>query len=75
MKKIKRVALVHVSGLVAYYFAEEYPYSARDVDILNLLYEVGKNVWYGNELYKIGVDSRGNRCFFRYEVYTVREGR
>lgn len=74
MKKIKRVALVHVSGSVAY-FTEEYPSSARDIDILNLLYEVGKNVWYGDELYKIGVDSCGNRDFFRYEVYTVREGR
>ena len=70
-KKIKRVALVHSSGFTAY-FAEEYPYSARDIDILNTLYEVGKNVWYGNELYKVCVDSRGNRCFFRYEVFTVK---
>lgn len=74
MKKIKRVALVHVSGSVAY-FAEEYPAFVRDIDILNMLYEVGKNVWLGNELYKICVDSCGNRCYYRYEVYTVREER
>lgn len=73
MKKIKRVALVHSSGATAY-FTEEYPSSARDIDILNMLYEVGKNVWYGNELYKVCVDSRGNCCYFRYEVFTVRKG-
>lgn len=74
MKKIKRVALVHSSGAVAY-FTEEYPAFVRDIDILNMLYEVGKNVWYGNELYKIGIDSCGNWRYYRYEVYTVREGR
>ena len=52
--KIKRVALVHSSGAVAY-FAEEYPAFVRDIDILNMLYEVGKNVWYGDELYKVCV--------------------
>ena len=71
MKEIKRVALVHSSGAIAY-FTEEYPSSARDIDILNILYEVGKNVWYGNELYKVYTDSCGNRCYYRYEVYTVR---
>lgn len=70
-KKIKRVALVHSSGDYAI-FAEEYPYSARDIDILNMLYEVGKNVWCGNELYKVHIDSCGNRCYFHYEVFTVK---
>lgn len=74
MKKIKRVALVHVSGWVGY-FSEEYPSSARDIDILNMLYEVGKNVWLGNELYKIIGDPCDHRCYYRYEVYTVREER
>ena len=71
MKKIKRVALVHSSGAIAY-FTEEYPHSARDIDILNMLYEVGKNVWYGDELYKVCVDACGNHCYFRYEVFTVK---
>ena len=71
MKKIKRVALVHSSGAIAY-FVEEYPAFVRDIDILNMLYEVGKNVWYRNGLYKVCVDSRGNRCYFRYEVFTVK---
>lgn len=72
--KVKRVALVHSSGVCAF-FVEEYPYSARDIDILNMLYEVGKNVWYGNELYKVYIDSYGNRCYYRYEVYTVQRGK
>ena len=71
MKKIKRVALVHSSGEIAY-FTEEYPAFVRDIDILNTLYEVGKNVWFGNELYKVFTDSSGNHCFFRYEVFTVK---
>lgn len=74
MKKIKRVALVHPSGVIAY-FTEEYPAFVRDIDILNMLYEVGKNVWRGNELYKVYIDSHGNRCYYHYEVYTVREGK
>ena len=69
--KIKRVALVHSSGAIAY-FTEEYPAFVRDIDILNMLYEVGKNVWYGNKLYKVCVDSHGNHCYFRYEVFKVR---
>ena len=69
--KIKRVALVHSSGVTAY-FTEEYPASARNIDILNTLYEVGKNVWFGNELYKVFTDSSGNRCYFRYEIFTVK---
>lgn len=69
-KKIKRVALVHPSGEVAY-FAEEYPAFVRDIDILNMLYEVGKNVWYGNELYKVRIDLRGNYHYYRYEVFKV----
>lgn len=73
MKKIKRVALVHSSGVVAY-FAEEYPAFVRDIDILNTLYEVGKNVWYGNELYKISINpNNGTRRYYRYEVYTARK--
>ena len=71
MKKIKRVALVHSSGFTAY-FTEEYPHNARDIDILNTLYEVGKNVWIGKELYRIIEDSNGCRCYFRYEVYKVK---
>ena len=69
--KIKRVALVCSSGDYAL-FAEEYPASARDIDILNMLYEVGKNVWYGNELYKVVVDARGNWTYYRYEIFKVR---
>lgn len=71
--KIKRVALVHSSGAVAY-FTEEYPAFVRDIDILNMLYEVGKNVWYGDKLYKVCVDAYGRYCFFRYEVFKVRKG-
>lgn len=72
MKKIiKRVLLVHSSGDYAT-FTEEYPGSARDIDILNTLYEVGKNVWYGNELYKVVVDTNGNRAYFRYEVVRIK---
>lgn len=70
--KIKRVILVHSSGSVAY-FTEEYPYSARDIDILNMLYEVGKNVWYDNKLYKVTTDDNGCVCYFRYEIVTVRK--
>ena len=69
--KIKRVALVHCSGTVAY-FAEEYPYSARDIDILNTIYEIGKNVWIGNELYKIMRDYNGCISYFKYKIYVVR---
>lgn len=69
--KIKRVMLVHSSGAYAI-FAEEYPAFVRDIDILNMLYEVGKNVWYGNELYKVCVDSCGNRAYFRYEIVQVK---
>lgn len=68
--KSKRVALVHSSGAVAY-FTEEYPASARDCDILNTLYEVGKNVFFGDELYKIMIDANGCKAYFRYEVYKV----
>lgn len=68
--KIKRVMLTHSSGARAY-FTEEYPASARDCDILNTLYEVGKNVFLGNELYKIVTDPNGCRAFFRYEIYKV----
>ena len=76
MKKtqIKRVALVHSSGATLY-FTEEYPYSARDIDILNMLYEVGKNEWYGNKLYKICATPYGAQSYYRYEVYTVQEER
>ena len=70
--KIKRVLLVHSSGDYAT-FTEEYPAFVRDIDILNLLYEVGKNVWYGNELYKVVTDSHGNICYLRYEVITVKK--
>lgn len=69
--KIKRVALVHPSGAMAY-FTDEYPSSARDIDILNTLYEVGKNVFYGNELYKIVIDPCGNYCYLHYEIFTAR---
>lgn len=68
--KIKRVMLVHSSGARAY-FTEEYPASANDRDILNTLYEVGKNVFFGDELYKIITDSNGCNAFFRYEIYKV----
>ena len=72
MKKIiKRVALVHSSGARAF-FVEEYPYSAKDIDILNTLYEIGKNVWFGNQLYKVVVDAEGRQAYFKYEVYKVR---
>ena len=70
--KIKRVMLVHSSGTYAI-FAEEYPASARDIDILNMLYEVGKNVWFRNELYKVVFDARGNCAYYRYEVFTARK--
>ncbi len=69
--KIKRVALVHSSGSIAY-FVEEYPYSARDIDILNTLYEIGKNVWIGNELYKIVRDYNGRIVYFKYKIYVAR---
>ena len=69
--KVKRVMLVHSSGDKAY-FVEEYPYSARDCDILNTLYEVGKNVWIGDKLYKIMRDYNGCIAYFKYEVYTVK---
>ena len=69
--KIKRVALVHSSGSVAY-FVEEYPYSARDIDILNTLYEIGKNVWIDNELYKIMRDYNGRIIYFKYKIYIAR---
>lgn len=70
--KIKRVLLVSSSGEYAT-FAEEYPAFVRDIDILKLLYEVGKNVWYGNELYKVVTDRYGNICYLHYEVITVRK--
>lgn len=69
--KVKRVALVHSSGSIAY-FVEEYPYSARDIDILNTLYEVGKNCWFGNNLYKIVRDRNGCVAYLKYEIYKVR---
>ena len=71
MKKIKRVALIHASGEVAY-FPEEYPYKTRDIDILNVLYEVGKSIWYDGSLYKVTVDAIGNVYYHRYEIYTVK---
>lgn len=69
--KIKRVALVHSSGFMAF-FTENYPASARDIDILNTLYEVGKNVWYGKSLYRILYDADGHPAYFKYEIYTTR---
>ena len=69
--KVKRVALVHSSGEFAILHGD-FPYSARDIDILNTLYEVGKNVWIGKELYRITEDFNGCRCYFRYEIFTVK---
>lgn len=73
--KIKRVALVHSSGAIAY-FVEEYPYDASDRDILNTIYQVGKNVWIGNGLYKIVRDYNGCICYFQYKIYkTIIKGK
>lgn len=71
--KIKRVALVHPSGAIAY-FTEEYPHSARDIDILNTLYEIGKNVWINQNLYKISLDSNGCQIYLQYKIYKVSIG-
>lgn len=71
MKKIKRVALVHSSG-VFYILHGDFPHSARTIDILNTLYEIGKNEWIGRDLYKVFVDGNGCKAYLRYEVYSVR---
>ena len=69
--KIKRVALVHSSGEFCILHGD-FPHSARTIDILNTLYEIGKNEWIGRDLYKVLVDGNGCKAYLRYEVYSVR---
>ena len=71
MMIVKRVAIVHSSGAFAM-LDQEFPHWARNIDILNTLYEVGKNTWIGNDLYKIVTDANGCVCYFKYEIYKIK---
>lgn len=71
MMIVKRVAIVHSSGAFAI-LDQEFPHWTRNIDILNTLYEVGKNTWIGNDLYKIVTDVNGYVCYFKYEIYKVK---
>ena len=68
---VKRVAIVHSSGAFAM-LDQEFPHWVRNIDILNTLYEVGKNTWIGNDLYKIVTDSNEYVCYFKYEIYKIK---
>lgn len=66
---IKRVCLVSPTG-ERMDILQDYIGTLPDNAILNALYETGKTVWIGQNLYKIQ-HSEGIVRHYRYEVYSV----
>ena len=73
--KYKRVCLTNLSTGERMDFTEEYIYTLSDKAILDSLYEVNKNVWIGNQLYKICPVDNHSVTYMLYEVYKVIERR
>jgi hypothetical protein len=72
-RKYKRVCLVNLSTGAIAVLDTEYIHTLSDDAILDSLYEVGKNVWIGTELFKVYTDYRGFPIYLRYEVSTIIE--
>lgn len=71
MKKIKRVCLLNISTGERMDFAQDFISTLPDKAILDMFYEVQKNVWIDGKLYKVERSASGI-AYYQYEVYKIK---
>lgn len=70
-KKIKRVFLVDDTTNSFIIYHQDFLGTTSDEDILNSLYEVGKTIWFGTNLYHI-IQQNGQVLYLRYEIRYIK---
>ena len=71
MKKIKRVCLLNISTGERMDFAQDFIGTLSDKAILDMFYEIQKNVWIDGRLYKVE-RSASSITYYQYEVYKIK---